>query len=719
MHSFMGLRVGETMTKSLFGLSALLISSATLIAAKPSQLDLSGGTPPAAKQKPHTTTIHGETLSDPYFWMREKGTPEVTSYLEAENVYTNAVTKPLEALQEKVYAETLSHIKQTDLSVPVRRGLYWYYSRDEKGKQYRIACRKKEALEAPEEVILDGNALAKGEKFFSVGQQSVSDDANLLAYTTDTTGFREYQLYVKDLRSGAILPDRVGKVQSYTWGADNKTIFYVTEDAAKRGHKLWRHTLGTPKENDALLYEEKDELFRLFVSRTRDKKYVVASVGSSTTSESRVLPSDRPAGEFRVILPRENKHMYSLDHRGEQWIIYTNKDAKNYRIVTAPESDPSFRNWKDLVPHNPAVYLSRPEAFADFLVVSESEGGIPQLRVRDWASGAEHRVSFPEPTYSAFLDANPEFASPTFRFSYQSMVTPSSVYEYDPKSRERKLLKQTEVPGYDPSHYQTDRIWATASDGVRIPISIVCRKSVSRDGKAPCLLYGYGSYGASMPVNFAPSRLAMLDRGVVYALAHIRGGKDLGQDWHDQGKMMHKRNTFTDFIACADHLVASGICARDRLAIQGGSAGGLLVGATINLRPDLCKAAVLQVPFVDVINTMLDASLPLTVQEYLEWGNPNVKAEYDYMKSYCPYTNIAARNYPSILVTTSLNDSQVMYWEPTKYVAKLRSLKTDHNPLLYRCNMAGGHGGSSGRYDALKEQAFVTAFVLDQIGASN
>jgi oligopeptidase B len=422
---------------------------------------------------------------------------------------------------------------------------------------------------------------------------------------------------------------------------------------------------------------------------------------------------------FKIILPREMNHMYSVDHRDGLFYIHTNKDAKNYRLVTAPVADPSPKNWKDLIPHRPAVYLSRPEVFADYLVISENENGLPHIRVRDFATGAEHRLDFPESAYSASLDANPEFVSPTFRFNYQSMITPGSVFEYNPKTKDRKLLKQVEVPGYDPSQYQSERIWATAHDGVKVPICIVSRKGVSRDGKAPLLMYGYGSYGASSPAGFSAGRLPLLDRGVVYALAQIRGGKDLGQEWHDSGKMMNKKNTFTDFIACGDHLVANGYCSRDRMAIQGGSAGGLLVGATINIRPDLCKFAVLQVPFVDVINTMLDESLPLTVQEFLEWGNPKVKSEYEYMKSYCPYTNIAPKTYPSILVTTSLNDSQVMYWEPTKYVAKMRATKTDRNPLLFKCNMAAGHGGASGRYDAIKDQAFIYAVMLDQIGAVN
>jgi oligopeptidase B len=707
------------MQRTILSVFILTSLAAGFVLADPGRLDLASSKPPVAKQKPRTTSIHGETFTDPYFWLREKGTPDVTAYLEAENAYTAAVTKPLEAAQEKIYSEILSHIKQTDLSVPVRRGDYWYYSREEKGKQYRIYCRKKGSLEAPEEIILDANQLAKGHKFFSVGQQQVSDDANLLAYATDTTGFREYHLAIKDLRTGKNLPDQVGKIAGLAWAADNKTFFYVTEDHAKRAHKLWRHVLGTPKDSDVLVYEEKDELYRLGVGRSRDKKYIMASVASSNTGETRFIPADQPNAEWKVVLLRENDHMYDVDHRDGLFYIHTNKDAKNYRLVTAPVSDPSPKNWKDLIPHNPAIYLNRPSVFADYLVVSESEAGLPHLRVRDFATGAEHRVSFPEATYSASMGSNPEFATPTFHLNYQSMVTPGSVYEYNPKTRERKLLKQTEVPGYDPTQYQTERIWATAQDGVKVPISIVSRKGVSRDGKAPLMLYGYGSYGATMPVSFSPARLPMLDRGVVYALAHIRGGKDLGQQWHDQGKMLNKKNTFTDFIACADHLVAQGYGARDRMAIQGGSAGGLLVGATINFRPDLCKIAVLQVPFVDVINTMLDSSLPLTVQEYLEWGNPNNRTEYEYMKSYCPYTNIAAKAYPSILVTTSLNDSQVMYWEPAKYVAKMRATKTDRNPLLFKCNMAGGHGGSSGRYDSLREQAFIMAVVLDQIGALN
>jgi oligopeptidase B len=695
----------------------MALAPAALVAASPSLLDATAATPPVAPRKPYMRTIHGETLSDPYFWLREKGAPEVIGYLEAENAYSAAVTKKLEPFRDVLYKEMLGRIKQTDLSVPVRRGEFFYYSRQVEGKQYPIHCRKKGNLDAAEEVLLDGNEMAKGHKFFSIGQQQVSDDANLLAYTTDTTGFREFHLFVKDLRTGATLPNRVGKVSSFVWTADNATLFYVTEDHAKRPHKLYRHVLGQPKDNDALIYEEKDELFRTSISRTRDRKYLLSGSRSSTSTEMRYLAADGPTGTYTTVLPRQPDHEYTVEHRAGLFYIRTNKDAKNFKLVTAPVADPTPANWTELIPHRPDVLLEGEQLFRDHMVYTEREQGLPQVVVYDFATKQGRRLSFPEPVYSVVPDANPEFDTAAFRYRYQSLVTPDSVYDYDLTTRQTKLLKRTEVlGGYDAAQYQSERIWATAGDGTRVPISLVCRKGVARDGTAPLLLTGYGAYGASGSVTFSPARLPLLDRGVVFAQAHIRGGKDLGQKLHDQGKMLNKRNTFTDFIACADHLVRERYTARDRLAIQGGSAGGLLIGAVVNFRPDVCKAAVLQVPSVDVINTMLDPSLPLTVQEFLEWGNPMVKEQYDYMKSYCPYTNLAAKDYPAILVTTSLNDSQVMYWEPAKYVAKLRTLKTDTNPLLLKINMAGGHGGSSGRYDALREQAFVFAFVLDQIG---
>jgi oligopeptidase B len=679
------------------------------------QLALDAPAPPVAKKLPRTAAIHGDVRVDDYYWLREKSNPEVLAYLEAENAYTQAVMKPTEPLQAALYKEMLSRIKQTDLSVPSREGDYFYYTRTETGKQYRIHARKRGSLEGREEITVDENELARGEKFFSLAGHIVSDDGNLLAYTTDVTGFREYTLHVKDLRTGALLPDRIKKVGSVLWAADNKTLFYVTEDAAKRPYRLYRHVLGEPK--DELVYEEKDELFRLSARRSRDKKYALVSSTSSITTECRLLPSDQPTATLRVVLPRENDHEYHVEHRDGLLYIRTNKGAKNFRLVTAPVDDPRPQNWKELIPHRSDVLLEGIDLFVHHGVVSERSDGLPRLRVLDLRTGTARALEFPEPVYAVFRDANPEYQTRVFRYRYQSLVTPDSVFDYDMDSHKSTLLKRTEVlGGYDPAGYVSERIWAPASDGTRVPISLVYKKGMRKDGTSPLLLYGYGSYGASLPIAFTPNRLSLLDRGVIYAMAHIRGGKDLGKVWHEQGRMLNKRNTFTDFIACADHLIAQKYTAHDRLAIQGGSAGGLLIGAVVNFRPDLCKAAVLEVPFVDVLNTMLDASLPLTIQEYLEWGNPNVKQEYEYMKTYCPYTNLTAKAYPAMLVRTSLNDSQVMYWEPAKYVAKLRTVKTDKNVLLFKCNMAAGHGGASGRYDALKETAFTYAFLLNQFG---
>jgi oligopeptidase B len=701
----------------LFGIGLCLLTVAALVGRAANPIDPSAAEPPFAKKVPRTMSLHGDTLVDNYFWLREKTNPEVISYLKAENAYTEAVMKPTEAFRKTLYKEMLGRIKQTDLSVPYKLGDYFYYSRTEQGKQYPIHCRKQGSLEGQEAVTLDLNELAKGQKFMNVAVNLVSDDGNLLAYSSDVTGFRVYTLQVKDLRTGELLPDRIAKVNSVAWAADNKTLFYVTEDAAKRPYRLYRHVLGQP--NDELIYEEKDELYRIGIFRSRDKKYLFAGSASSLTTEVRYLPSDRPADAWRVILPREVKHEYHVDHRNGLFYIHTNKDAKNFRLVTAPVADPGPKNWKEIRPHRADVLLEGISLFADHGVLAERENGLQQLHVLDFNTGKTRRVEFPEPVYSVRQDANREFNTKTFRFHYQSLVTPDSVYDLDMDSLKQTLLKKTEVlGGYDPTQYVSERIHATATDGTKIPVSLVYKKGVKRDGTAPLLLYGYGSYGASLPIMFASARLSLLDRGVVYAMAHIRGGKEMGQVWHDQGRMLFKRNTFTDFIAAADHLVAQKYTARDRMAIMGGSAGGLLIGAVVNLRPDLCKAAVLQVPFVDVINTMMDASLPLTVGEYLEWGNPNVKKEYDYLKTYCPYTNLAAKEYPAMLVMTSLNDSQVMYWEPAKYVAKLRATKTDKHVLLLKTNMAAGHGGASGRYDNLKEQAFVNAFILNEIGVT-
>jgi oligopeptidase B len=697
--------------------SVLILGLAWLTWIQPlaAQVDPRAAEPPVAKKLPKAMTIHGDTRVDDYFWLREKKNPEVTAYLEAENAYTTAVMKPLAPFQEALYREMLGRIQETDTSAPYHDGEWYYYTRTEKGKQYPIHCRKYKTLDAREEILLELNEMAKGHKFLSLSAFAVGDDGNLLAYSIDTTGFREYTLAIKDLRKGTDLTDKIAHVQSVAWAADNRTLFYVKEDAAKRPYRLYRHRLGQAE--DDLVYEEKDELYRLFVRRSHDKKYLFASSQSSTTTETRYALADKPMDGWTVVLPRENEHEYHVDHRDGLFYIRTNKGAKNFRIVTVPAGPSKPDQWKEMVAHDPNVFIEGLDLFAKHAVISERENGLPERRVIELGSGKGRRIRFPEPAYSLLADQNPEFDTNIFRFRYQSLVTPESVFDYNMDAGERRLVKQTPVlGGFDPGRYVSERIFATTTDGTHVPISLVYRKGTPRDGSAACVLYGYGAYGFSLPITFASDRLSLLDRGVIFAMAHIRGGSDMGRTWHDRGKMMAKRNTFTDFIACADHLVAQKYANRDRLVIYGGSAGGLLIGAVLNFRPDLCRAAILRVPFVDVINTMLDASLPLTVQEYLEWGNPNVRSEYDYIKSYCPYTNIAAKDYPALLVLTSFNDSQVMYWEPAKYVAKMRATRTDSHPLLFRCNMSAGHGGASGRYDALKENAFMCTFILGELG---
>jgi oligopeptidase B len=675
---------------------------------------------PAAAQRPHTVVWHGQKVEDPFFWLREKSDPEVIKYLEAENAYTETMTRDVRPFADALYKEMLGHVKQTDLSVPTRRGAYFYYSRTQEGKQYPVQCRKKAAGDgsfddkAAEEVLLDLNQLAGGLKFLSLGAFEVSDDANLLAYTTDTTGFRQYRLSVKDLRTGATLPDGAERVTSVEWCADNRTLYYTTEDpVTKRSNMVWRHALGDETEP---VYQEKDRLYNVRLGRSKDRKLLLLHCTSTDTWETRYLPADRPDGAFQPVLPREKGHKYDVEHRDGSFYIRTNRDAKNFCLVTAPVSDPSPKNWKELLPHRADVLLDRVEVFRDHLVASEKSAAREHFRVLDFGSQQWHEISFPENVYAASLMPTPEFASHTFRFAYQSLVTPNSVYDYDMAARRQTLLKRQEVPGYDPTRYVTERQWAVARDGVKVPLSIVYRQGLKKDGSAPLFLYAYGSYGFGTPATFNGNRLSLLDRGMVYVIAHIRGGNEMGEGWHDDGMLMKKKNTFFDFIDSAEWLIANGWTSKGRLVIEGGSAGGLLMGAVTNLRPDLFKAVHAAVPFVDVMNTMMDASLPLTVGEYLEWGNPNEKAAFDYMMSYSPYDNLTRKAYPAILVTTSLNDSQVMYWEPAKYVAKLRTLKTDSQPLLLKCNMGAGHGGASGRYDRLKETAFEYAWLVSQVG---
>jgi len=678
---------------------------------------------PIARKEHTETHLHGVTLADDYAWLRNKENPEVPAYLEAENAYAEADTAALAGLRDELYQEMLSHIKQTDVSVPFLDRGWWYYSRTEEGLQYGILCRKPGTLDAEEQVILDGNKLAEGQAFFSIGATDITDDGRWLVYTTDTTGFRQYTLHIKDLATGETLPGQVERVGSVVWAADNRTLFYTVEDEEqKRQYQLWRHVLGAPHTDDALVYQDDDERFNLGAGRTRDGKFLVLESGSHTTTECRVLAADEPEGEFTLIAEREDEHEYSVDHRNGLWFIRTNDRGRNFRLVSAPVATPGREHWTERIAHRDNVMLEDVDLFAAFFVACEREDGLPRLRL--WRFGGEGpeaapagEISFPEPAYSAHPHVNRIFETTKFRYAYQSLVTPSSVYEYDMNTGDSALLKQLEIPGgFDRSLYASERVHATAEDGARVPVSLVYRKDKREPGRNPLYVYGYGSYGYSLPLGFNSNRLSLLDRGVVMAYAHIRGGGDLGKPWHDAGKMLVKRNTFTDFIAAVEHLTTQKYGDPARVAIEGGSAGGLLMGAVTNMRPEIFRAVVSHVPFVDVMNTMLDASLPLTVPEYEEWGNPNEETYFRYMLSYSPYDNLKTASYPAMLVKTSLYDSQVMYWEPAKYVAKLRTLKTDRNPLLLVTNMKAGHGGASGRYDYLKEIAFDYAFLLRELG---
>jgi oligopeptidase B len=673
--------------------------------------------PPVAKKLPKTTEVNGRQLVDNYFWLREKTNPEVREYLEAENAYTSAVMKPTEAFQKRLYDEMLGRIKETDVDVPYKEGDYFYYSRTEAGKQYAIRCRKKGSLDAPEEVVLDVNEMAKGQVFMALGAYRVSSDGDLLAYSTDNTGFRQYVLAVKDLRTGKVLSDHAEKVGSVVWANDNKTIFYTVEDSAKRQYRLYRHTAGATGSDD-LVYEEKDERFDLEAAKTRSQAYIFLISRSHTTTEVRYISADQPAAEWKLMEPRKQGVEYYPDHNGDFFYIRVNDTGRNFRLVKAPVSDPRSPNWQEEVAQRPSVMLDETDFFKNYYVLYERENGLPQIQVTDLRNLQSTRIAFPEPAYDISPDVNRVYDTAKFRYTYQSAITPQSVFEYDMGSAASVLLKQKEVPGgCDRTRYQVEQIYATASDGVKIPISVVHLKGAKLDGKGPLYLYGYGSYGISIDINFNPNLFSMVDRGVIAAVAHIRGGGEMGKAWHDDGRMMHKKNTFTDFVACAEYLVAQGYGSKDKLVIEGRSAGGLLMGAVLNLRPDLFKAALVGVPFVDVMNTMLDESLPLTVGEFEEWGNPKEKPAFDYMSTYSPYDNVEAKAYPNMLVKTSFNDSQVMYWEPAKYVAKMRALRTDHNVLIMKTNLSpAGHGGASGRYDRLKEAAFDYAFILNQMG---
>ncbi|PHV11681.1 S9 family peptidase [Chitinimonas sp. BJB300] len=692
-----------------------------MAANKKTVLSASKPTTPIATKQPQFRFLHGDARDDDYRWLHDKDNVETITYLQAENSYAEAMTADLKPFETSLFEEMKARIKEDDSSVPYKLDGYYYYSRFEASREYPLLCRKPIDAnggwaDSPEQVLLDINVLAKGKTFMEVGEFEVSPDGHMLAFSTDATGFRQYKLQIKDLRSGKLLPFKRDRVTSAAWALDSRTLFYSTEDKqTKRSNQLWRHTLG--ESVDKLVHEEKDERFGLDVYLTRSNGYLIEQIGSLTSSEIRYLKADEPNGRWRVLARRRAQIEYNVDHRADAFYLRINDTGRNFRLVTAPITNPGRENWLEVLPAREDVMLEGIDLFQHFMVQYERVNGLNQLVITDLRTQATHGMAFSEPVYSLGVEANAEWDTEVYRYSYESMTTPSTVYDYHMATRTQTLLKRRPVLGdFDPVNYMTERIWATARDGVPVPISLVYRKGKVCNGSSPLWLDAYGAYGIPNDVYFSSSRLSLLDRGVTFAVAHIRGGGDLGKTWHDAGRMQHKINSFTDFIACAEHLITKGYTSSDRLVIEGGSAGGLLMGAVSNMRPDLFKIVVSQVPFVDVLSTMLDASLPLTVGEYEEWGNPNKKTEYHWMRAYSPYDNLSAQSYPTMLVKTSLNDSQVMFWEPAKYVAKLRTLKTDQNPLLLMTNMGAGHGGASGRFDRLKEIAFDYAFVLRELG---
>jgi oligopeptidase B len=674
-------------------------------------------TPPIAKKIHVEKPINGAVLVDDYGWLRERNSPEVHQYLEAENAYAEGSTVDEKPFADKLYQETLSHIKQTDTSVPYRKNGYWYYRRLEEGKQYPVLCRKKATLSAPEEVMLDVNEMAKGEKFMSLGAFEVSDDSNLLAYTTDNVGFRQYKLHIKDLRSGKVMADTAERVDGLAWAADNKTLFYTTEDAqTKRSDLAHRHVLGTDTAADPIVFNEKDERYDVEVDRTRDGNFIMLGSESHVTSEVRFLPANSPDSPWQILQPRSEGIQYYADEGNGLFYIRVNDTARSFRVVTAPVATPDKSRWTELIAARKEVPIEDVDVFKNFYVITERVKGLAVLRVVETKSQKSRSIEFPEPAYSASGAQNMEFDTDKYRYNYESPITPTSTFDYDTNKQTSQLLKQQEVPSYDKSQYAVVRLFVPAKDGTGIPVTVVYRKDKFKRGENPLFVYGYGSYGITINDTFSALNIPLLDRGVVTSVAHIRGGGELGEAWHDGGKLMTKRNTFTDFTDATEGLLAQGYGKPGSVGIEGASAGGLLMGAVTNLRPDLFKVVLCEVPFVDVMNTMLDPTLPLTVGEYEEWGNPNQKPAFDYMRTYSPYDNVAAKAYPAILVQTSFDDSQVMYWEPSKYVAKLRALKTDQNPLVFFINMHGGHGGSSGRYDRIRERDRNYAFMLTQLG---
>ncbi|MGH7826657.1 MAG: S9 family peptidase [Candidatus Binatia bacterium] len=662
---------------------------------------------------------HGHVRVDDYYWLRDRDNPEVIAYLNAENQYADHELAHTKLLEEKLFEEIKARFKQTDMSVPYRRDDYFYYTRYEDGKEYPIFARKEGSLERPEEIMLNANEAAEGHEFFSIGGMSVSSGRDLLAYNVDTQGRRIYTTYFKNLITGELLPDVIPEVtENLAWANDNRTLFYAKQDPTTlRACRIYRHVLGSDPSQDPLIFQEDDETFAAYVFKTKSKKYLMIVSSHTLSQEYRYLEADDPAGEFKLFLPRERDHEYHVDHFRDLFLIRTNHQAKNFRLMTTLTNNTAKENWRELVSHREDVFFGDFEIFKDHLVLEERKRGLTQIRVIPWRGGEEHYLEFGQPAYRANVGTNPQFDTTTLRFEYSSLTTPLSIYDYDMVTRARILLKQEEVlGGFKPENYVTERLYVPAGDGAEIPLSIVYRAGVRRDGQNPLLLYGYGSYGFSIDPAFASARLSLIDRGFVYAIAHVRGGQELGRHWYENGRLLKKKNTFNDFIACAEFLVRDKLTTPGKLFAMGRSAGGLLMGAITNVRPELFKGVVAEVPFVDVVTTMLDASIPLTTGEYDEWGDPNQKEFYEYMLSYSPYDNVERKDYPHLLITGGLNDSQVQYWEPAKWAAKLRAMKTDRNRLLLKTNMDAGHGGASGRFRRHRETAFSYAFLLDLAG---
>ncbi len=675
-------------------------------------------TPPVAKMIPRADTLFGDVRIDNYYWLKNKADSAVIDYIKSENAYTQEMTARLKGLEDSLYNEMVGRLKETDTSATQKIGDYYYFTRTMKGEQYPIYCRKKASLANPEEVMLDLNALAKGQEYLNLGSTKVSPDHRYLAYSLDTSGAETYIIHIKDLQSGEILPDLVGPASGdIEWANDNKTIFYSTLDETQRPYRLYRHTLGAKPADDPMLFEEKDAAYYLGISKTKSKQYLVLTLESNTTDEQWYLNADKPDGKFLLLAPRTHEVKYYIDHRGSQFFIMTNENAKNFKVMDVAIEKPEKSNWHEFIAHSDSVKIEGIDAFKTYLAVYERSGGLQKIKIINLDNNKEFHIEFPDPAYSIYQAQNPNYDTNLLRFRYSSLVTPISTYDYDMSGQKLELVKQNEVKGYDQAQYKMERVFATASDGIKVPIALVYKKDLFRgDGSNPAMLEGYGAYGISSDPYFSSSALSLINRGFVYAIAQIRGGEEMGRWWYDQGKLMNKKNTFTDFISCAEHLIREKYTSSNHLAIVGGSAGGLLIGAVTTMRPDLFKVVIAQVPFVDILNTMLDPSIPLTVTEYEEWGNPHDSAAYFYIKSYSPYDNTRETAYPAMLVTGGLNDPRVGYWEPTKWVAKMRALKTDKNDLLLKINMGEGHFGVSGRYAELKDIAFDYAFCLDEMG---